>query len=141
VNSNDWHDDPDTAAALVALAIADLHSMAGSGRSRHPVPGFHVGRLAVAARTAPVMQLRFRFAAPTLRAAVDLAGAMRKSSAVRVQVRPGGRRDFTSGRWCVIVTTRSAALGGSAAELWEERLRSVAAREAGCVMVGWGPVL
>jgi hypothetical protein len=87
------------------------------------------------------MQLRFRFAAPTLRAAVDLAEAMRKSSAVRVQVRPGARRHLTSGRWCVIVTTPPAALSGSAAELWEERLRSVAAREAGCVMVCCEPVV
>jgi hypothetical protein len=31
VNSNDWHDNPDPTAALVALAIADLQSMAEAG--------------------------------------------------------------------------------------------------------------
>jgi hypothetical protein len=87
------------------------------------------------------VQLRFFFDAPKLRAAVDLANALRMRDHNQVQVRPAPRRLLTAGRWSVILTTPPAPLLHAVIELWEEQMRDVVESHDGCSLVGWKPVL
>jgi hypothetical protein len=90
---------------------------------------------------ADTVQLRFFFEAPKLRAAVDLANALRMGHHNQVEVRPAARRLLTAGRWSVILTTPPAPRLHAVIELWEEQMRDVVETHAGCSLVGWKPVL
>jgi hypothetical protein len=87
------------------------------------------------------MPLRFSFEARGLRTAVDLAGTLRASRHIRVQLRPAGRRLVTSGRWNVLVTTPPAPLVPTVIGLWHEYMTDAAETHAGCAVVGWQPVV
>jgi hypothetical protein len=87
------------------------------------------------------MQLRFSLTAPGLRAAADLAAALRKERHHRVQVRPAPRRFLSSRGWSVIVTTLPTPVMSSVIGLWAEQMQDVVESHAGCGVAGWHPVV
>jgi hypothetical protein len=92
-------------------------------------------------RVSDRMRLRFRFQAPRLRAAVELADALRMGRHNSVQIRPAARRFLSSRRWDVIVTTPPAPVMRAVIELWAEQLDGAAEPYEGCTMVGWEPIV
>jgi hypothetical protein len=87
------------------------------------------------------VQLRFSFAAPGLRSAVELATTLRAGRNNRVQVRPGPRRRLRTHCWNVIVTTPPAPLRRTAIQLWSAQMEDVADTHPGCTIVGWQPLV
>jgi hypothetical protein len=87
------------------------------------------------------MRLRFHFEAPSLRAAVELANALRMSRHNHAHVRPAPARVLTSRRWSVIVTTPPAPMMRAVIELWAEQLHETAESYEGCRMIDWSPIV
>src|SRR4051812_36333652 len=85
-------------------------------------------------------RLRFSFAAPGLRAAVELASTLRTDRHNRVQVRPAPRQLLRTYRWNVIVTTPPTPLLPPVIQLWSAHMQDVAETPSGCTMVGWQSV-
>ena len=103
-------------------------------------PGDHPS---VAGTVPPVYRrrLRFTFAAASLRAAVDLADALRRGTSNHVQVRPSAGRLLSSQLWDVIVTTRPALSLSAVARLWTDEMLHTAADHPGCELIGWKPIV
>jgi hypothetical protein len=110
-------------------------SPAGSAR-----PG---GDPLVAGTDPPVYRRRLRFtlAASSLRAAVDLADALRRGTDNLVQVRPSAARLLSSQRWDVVVTTIPALNLSAVARLWAEEMLRIAAANPGCELIGWTSIV
>jgi hypothetical protein len=87
------------------------------------------------------VQLRFSFAAPGLRSAVELATTLRARRNNRVQVRPGPRRLLRTDRWNVIVTTPPAPLSRTVIQLCSAQMEDAADTHSGCTIVGWQPLV
>jgi len=86
------------------------------------------------------LQVRFEFTAPGLRAAVDLAAALREHRAA-VQVRPDARHLLTTRRWRVTATTPPGPVMPAAMRLWEEQMKDVAQCHAGCSIAASQPIV
>src|SRR3954447_7197760 len=78
------------------------------------------------------MQLRFLFAAPSLRAAGDLAAALRRQNRNKVQIRQDGRR-----HWTIIATTSPTVPGKPMLALVAREMDELVERHPGCRIVGW----
>jgi hypothetical protein len=78
------------------------------------------------------LQVRFLFAAPSLRAAADLAAALRIQGRNKVQVRHGTARG-----WTVIATTPPRIHVYGAMRLWESEMEAMARRHPGCRIIDW----
>jgi len=87
------------------------------------------------------MRVRFEFTAPGLRAAVDLATALRNKHQVRVQVRPDARYLLTTRRWRVTATTPPGPVMVAAIRLWEEQMNDVALCHTGCSIAASQPIV
>jgi hypothetical protein len=87
------------------------------------------------------MRISFRFEAPTMRAAVELADALRMGGHNRVQVRPDPLRVLSGRRWRVTVTTPPTPVMREAMELWAERMLDVAHGNDACEITGWRPLI
>jgi hypothetical protein len=81
--------------------------------------------------------LCFWFEAAGLHQAAQLYVELRTMTGCPVRVRPAPRELRTPQLWAVVVETPLTAVGGSGIPGWEDSMRDLARRHAGCRYVGW----
>ena len=80
---------------------------------------------------------RFWFEAAGLHQAAQLYAELRTTTGCPVRVRPAPRELRTPQLWAVVVEAPPTIAGGPDIPGWEDSMRDLARRHAGCRYVGW----